>query len=192
MENTGCVKSYLIYHNNESRKHWTNSEDVSKHVDYLLYDSNGVSIGCVHAIYKIKASLAVEGIDENTCHAHKSEKDHKSYLKKMRKGVEPKTREVNVLTPLLKDIPHHTAKTIPTGGSEELSALIMNEQNPEEVQETMEEQISELLKKVSYAPDACNERRVEDTFVEMSEASNTIDRLMENTSPETSERIEEP
>lgn len=36
--------------------------------------------------------------------------------------------------------------------------------DPEEIQEAMEEQMSELLNQISYAPDAGNEELVEDAL----------------------------
>lgn len=39
---------------------------------------------------------------------------------------------------MFTDLPHYTGKTVPTGGEDELNALMKNTQNPEEILEAME------------------------------------------------------
>lgn len=148
-----------MYHDDDSMKQWATSEDEPKHAYYLLYNRNdGTYIGHFHAVNKIKAFLAVEGIHEpKTYYVQGHRKDHDSYGKQQLAGVSPKQRNVNTMTPVFKDLHHYTSKTIPERGSEELIALMKNKQNTEKIQEAIEEQISELLNQVSYASDAVNE-----------------------------------
>lgn len=58
-----------------------------------------------------------KGVDETTYYAHKHKKDHDAYLRKESEGEgSAKTRKVNTMVPIFKDLPHYTGKAVPTGG----------------------------------------------------------------------------
>lgn len=97
------------------------------------------------------------------------------------------------MVPIFKVLPQYTGKAVPKGGEDELNALMNNKQNPEGIQEVMEEQISELMDQVSFAADAGNEQLVEEAMSEITKAFNKTDRALENNSVEKNKRrIEEP
>lgn len=66
MDNTGSLKSALIFLNDESMNYFSKSGvDGSKHVYDLLYDKHDGDMGHLHARNKINDVLAEEGVDEN-------------------------------------------------------------------------------------------------------------------------------